>query len=301
MAFAMACNCARRQTEPGKDARGNCPADDGNSLGLGACGTCPSCKKIRSGNHPDILSVSASGAIIKVDQIRALCARLALKPYEARTRFAIIAEAHKLNAEAGNTLLKTLEEPPACTVFILTAPQASDLLPTIVSRCQHIRFQPLSPASLIAGIQAAHRLDADAAAVIAAMAGGSMTRAGTMARANWLGRRNWIIRELDALPHQSVNLSLAFSETLAKNRKWLKTAFDIMKNWLRDCVIYHYAPHRIINQDLTDQIRKTTQQTTVPDLLKKIRALEKAETAIESNANLRLTLDALVLALSKGS
>jgi DNA polymerase-3 subunit delta' len=298
MAFAMACNCTNRRAEAVELTPADC-MDAG--AGLGACGTCPSCKKIRSGNHPDLITISASGPIIKVEQIRALCGRLTLKPYEARNRFAIISDAQKMNAEAGNTLLKTLEDPPASTVFVLTAPQASDILSTIVSRCQQIRFQPLSPASLQAEVQKKYGLDADSAEAIAAMAGGSMTRAHAMAGANWLDRRNWIIRELNALPGQPVNLSLAFSETLAKNKQWLETAFEIMKNWLRDCIVCQFAPRWIIHRDLSDQLINTTQKTGIPDLLQKIRAIEKAETAILSNANPRLTLDALVLALSKGS
>ena len=82
--------------------------------------------------------------MIKIDQIRELCQVLTMKPYEARVRVVIIADAHTLNPAAGNALLKMLEEPPARTVLILTAPQTGDLLPTIVSRCQHIRFKPIA-------------------------------------------------------------------------------------------------------------------------------------------------------------
>jgi DNA polymerase-3 subunit delta' len=267
---------------------------------LAPCGKCPSCKKILSCNHPDIISISSAGPIIKVDQVRALCARLALKPYEARKRFAIIPEAHKLNAEAGNTLLKILEEPPGHTVFILTAPQASDLLPTIVSRCRQLHFHPLPLESVKAYVQDTHGIDSETAAVVAAMAGGSMTRADAIAKSGWIARRNWIIEELEALPDRPVNLCLAFSEVLTKNRQWLFTAFEIMKSWLRDMVVCQYAPHRIINQDLSEQLNIRSKKAGIKDLLQKIKAIEKAEKDIQSNANLKLTMDLLVLSLAKG-
>ena len=112
MALAMAGNCAHRLTGNTVSPKTGAAPDE-----LHFCGKCPACKKILSGNHPDILLVAADGPIIKVDQVRTLCARLALKPYEADTRFAIIPDAHKLNPEAGNTLLKILEEPPGQTVL----------------------------------------------------------------------------------------------------------------------------------------------------------------------------------------
>ena len=295
MALAMAGNCAHRPTGNTGSPKTLAAPDE-----LHFCGKCPACKKILSGNHPDILLVAADGPIIKVDQVRTLCARLALKPYEADTRFAIIPDAHKLNPEAGNTLLKILEEPPGQTVFILTASQGSDILPTIVSRCQQIRFHPLSLESVQAYIQHTHDVGEETAAVMAAMAGGSTTRADAIAKSGWMARRNWIIDELEALPELPVNLCLAFSEILAKNKQWLFTAFELMKNWLRDTVVCQYAPHRIVNQDLLEQLSIKSKQADVKQLLQKIKAIEKAEKDIQSNANLRLTLDLLVLSLSKG-
>jgi len=289
--FAMACNCFERlspsQTRPSEDA------------GMEPCGRCRSCLKITSDNHPDVIWIRPAGDMIKVDQIRALCGKLALKPYEAATRFAIIAHAHKLNPEAGNTLLKTLEEPPAHTVFILTALQASDILPTIVSRCQHIRFNPVSVNSLRTYLEKTHGLEAEKAAAIAAMAGGSITRAESMIASAWVRKRDWIIDELEALPNRPVNLCLAFSEALSKNKDGIFTAFEIMKNWLRDLVIYPSAPERIINKDLTQKIKASFQKAPVGDRLQKIRAIERAEADIRSNANLRLSLDALIMTLSR--
>ena len=113
--------------------------------------------------------------MIKVDQIRALSDRLTLKPYEAAKRVAIITDAHKFNTEAGNTLLKTLEEPPEHTLFILTALQASDMLPTIVSRCQQIRFNPINRKSLATYVAHHFKVTEAEASVIASMARGSRT------------------------------------------------------------------------------------------------------------------------------
>lgn len=301
IAFAMACNCIKLQTHSvvnssNKDA----PADKLGHNDIEPCGRCRSCKKIISKNHPDIHIIKPSGDILKVDQIRELCRKLVLKPYEALIRLAIIADAHRLNAEAGNTLLKTLEEPPEHTVFILTALQASDLLPTIASRCQHIRFNPITRHSLQTYIENNFGLAPGQASAIASMAGGSITRAETMTKTDWISRRNWIINEIEALPARSINYRLAFAEALSKNKDWVFTAFEIMKHWLRDVVICKHCPEKIINMDLSDKIKTASKQTPVGLLISKIKAIEKAERDIKANANLRLTLDTLTITLSKG-
>ena len=115
MAFAMACNCSNLQSHAVSAINKDTPVKPIHQ-DIDPCGKCRSCKKIISKNHPDIHIVKPSGDILKVEQIRSLCKKLVLKPYEAMIRLAIIADAHKLNPEAGNTLLKTLEEPPDRTI-----------------------------------------------------------------------------------------------------------------------------------------------------------------------------------------
>ena len=99
--------------------------------------------------------IQPEGGVIKIAQIRNLCRILSMKPFEGETRVAILIDAHLMNPSAGNALLKILEEPPEQTLLILTARQTSDLLPTIVSRCQHIRFNPVSRDSSFRGIDSA--------------------------------------------------------------------------------------------------------------------------------------------------
>lgn len=84
--------------------------------------------------HPDLCFVSPENSI-GIDEIRELKARLAFKPFSLNFKAAVIHEAHKLTLEAQNALLKTLEEPPANTLVVLTAPDHDLLLPTVISRC----------------------------------------------------------------------------------------------------------------------------------------------------------------------
>lgn len=300
MVFAMSCNCSNIQLHAVHSPNKDTPTDRPIRDNIEPCGKCRSCKKIISKNHPDIHVIKPTGDILKVEQIRALCQKLVLKPYEAIIRLAIIADAHKLNSEAGNTLLKTLEEPPDRTIFILTTLQASDLLPTIASRCQHIRFNPITRHSIQAYIENKYDLDPTTAAAVSSLAGGSVTRAETIVSTNWIDKRKWIIDEMEALPSRSLSLRLSFSEALSKNKNRLSLSFEVMKNWLRDLLVYKYSPENIINTDLLNKIEVASKQTSENTLISKLKSIEKAERDIKANANLRLTLDALIIMLSKG-
>lgn len=107
------------------------------------CETCLSCRKINSGNHPDVFLLQPEGisASIGIDRIRAVIAAANLKPYEGKWKVFIINNAHSMNEAASNAFLKTLEEPPENTVFILISPSKELLLSTIVSRSSVVRFK----------------------------------------------------------------------------------------------------------------------------------------------------------------
>src|ERR687898_467947 len=112
-----------------------------------ACGTCAACRRIARGVHADVLVVEpGDSGSIKVDQARDAVERSAYRPFEGRRRVVIVDDADAMEASAQNALLKTLEEPPAGSTFVLVTARPDLLLPTVRSRCQRVRFTPLSPA-----------------------------------------------------------------------------------------------------------------------------------------------------------
>jgi DNA polymerase III subunit delta' len=110
------------------------------------CRACAACRKVEHGNHPDLhlLAPEGAGQQIRIGQVQQLSADLALLPLEGRFRIAIIEKAHRLNEDAQNALLKTLEEPPAAVVLVLAADDATRLLPTVLSRCTRVRLGPVA-------------------------------------------------------------------------------------------------------------------------------------------------------------
>src|SRR5216684_287951 len=153
IAVAQALNCAARPASPAAAL-----AD--------ACGTCAVCTRIARGVHPDVLLVEPgdSGAI-KIDQVRDIVERAEYRPFEGRRRVAIIDDADALVTAAQHALLKTLEEPPPSSVFILVTSRPDRLLPTVLSRCPQLRFRPLAADDIAAALMARGHNDTEARAV----------------------------------------------------------------------------------------------------------------------------------------
>lgn len=148
-----------------------------------ACDRCPACGKVSHRNHPDVHRVEPEGPgrQIKIDAVREQVREpLSLKPFEARRKVVLMDDAHAMNAESANCLLKTLEEPPPNSVLILVTPRPDQLLETIVSRCQMIRFAPLAP-EFIQSELAARGVAADIARLLSQSSGGSLGHALRMA------------------------------------------------------------------------------------------------------------------------
>lgn len=156
---------------------------------LHACQTCPGCQQVAAMTHPDLLLVQKPDDknFIPIESFigdrehrmqEGLCHDIALKPFRGGRRIAIIDDADYLNQEGANCLLKTLEEPPAAALIVLIGTSQQRQLPTIRSRCQVIRFLPLSDAQVIELLAGMHVVeDASRLATLAPRAEGSLRRA----------------------------------------------------------------------------------------------------------------------------
>ena len=186
------------------------------------CGTCPDCLQVAAGSHPDLeyLAKPPDKTMIPVELFigdrehrgrEGLCHRLSLKPSFGRRKIAIVDDADNMNVEGANCLLKTLEEPPVGSVLVLIATSLSKQLPTIRSRCQIVRFRPLSAAA-VAELLREHGVDPAAADEAAMSSDGSLESA--MAHLDGgLGEfRSVLLHSLTAEVADSVGLAKAISK-----------------------------------------------------------------------------------------
>jgi DNA polymerase III subunit delta' len=146
----------------------------------GGCGACNACRRARSARHPDVIEVVPAGTFVVVDQVEEMMKEAFTSPFEAERKVIVLTEADRMNEPAANKLLKTLEEPPARTHFLLLSEAPDELLPTVRSRCQRIDFAALSDADVAEGLVAAG-VPPDAAAAAARLASGRLDRARSLA------------------------------------------------------------------------------------------------------------------------
>jgi DNA polymerase III subunit delta' len=168
-------NAIGKKTLAGEFAKAlNC--DEGDNL-HDACGQCPSCLKIQHSNHPDMIFIEADGQFIRINAIREIQEQMKFKPLEGRWRAVIIDEADKMRDEAANALLKTLEEPSASNILILISSRPYSMPATIISRCRHMRFNPLPAAAIARFLVEQKGIDEQKSGLLAGLSGGSIGRA----------------------------------------------------------------------------------------------------------------------------
>jgi DNA polymerase-3 subunit delta' len=172
----------RAETDPRThgptDPRTLGPTDPGTHGPTDPCAECAACRRIARRVHADVLFLEpGETGSIKIEQIREAIERSAYRPFEGRRRVVIINDADAIVSEAQNALLKTLEEPPPASTFVLITDRPDTLLPTVRSRCQRIRFGSLAPADVAGVLMRQHAFDEKDAHAAASLSEGSIGRA----------------------------------------------------------------------------------------------------------------------------
>ncbi|MFH1077587.1 MAG: DNA polymerase III subunit delta' [Pseudomonadota bacterium] len=267
--------------------------------GSNACGNCPACKKIASGNHPDFFVVEASGAYIKIDQIRALRKDFALKPFEGKCKVAIIVDAHLMRMEAANALLKITEEPPPDSFLILTAHQVSDVLPTIASRCQHVEFAPLPFQLIMKKLMENKKLDNSLASAVAAYANGSMGAAIETDAEKVMEDRLYLIEKIENLSISRLRNAFDLAAWLDEKKDDMDKSLEMLKSWIRDLVLTKMSSQGIINQDLAEKISIAAARYSISNLASKLKIIQDAQIALTRNLNRRSTLEVMLIRMCR--
>lgn len=263
------------------------------------CGACWSCRQIARGQHPDILEVGLdperTAPIISVEQARKLVGQLALHPYQARVRIVTLDPADALSPEAANALLKTLEEPPGATVFVLVTAAVSRLLPTVRSRGQRVRFTPVPEAELVPWLAARGLPDAE---WLARESGGCPGRALALAE----GEATAALEARDALLHAlagPVDELFAYAESLVKGERgdWLprvERALDALSRLVRDTMVVEGGRRPLYNPDRLELVRTWAGGLGLDGARRVAVAVESARRDVEAYVNARLLVEALL-------
>ena len=285
--FAKALNCLSPETEE-------------------ACGSCDSCRKIDDQIHPDFFFVeptkstpTAREAAIKIDAIRELQKKLGFLPYQGKAKVAIIDQVEKMNAQACNAFLKTLEEPPSATILILLTSNIYQLLPTLISRCQGIRFNPLPPEAIrkILQSQDDEKLDPAELDLRVGRSKGQVSRALSDEATQTSSYRPAMIDLIGQVSFKRMDLLFQWSKAMAKGSEPLSQILEELLGLLRDLTFIKSggSPDQLLNRDLITQLEPVARKKSLSHLLKMTEAVNQTQYALSGNANAQLALETMLL------
>ena len=283
--FTKALNCLGEEAEKGD-----------------ACDHCSSCKKIDHALHPDVLLIEPEGQNIKIDQIRQLQRGLAYRPYEGKRSVCILTAADRMAPNMSNILLKTLEEPPLHTVIVLLANNSAFILPTILSRCQLIRFNPLPTPLVSKWLTESKGLHEEEAHLLASLSEGSPGKALEIQEEMRQIPREELLKDWVGLKSLSPEKIGSWVGSLPSERESLLLILEVAKTLLRDLVMMKTLKKEpnLIHSDLLPVMESTVKNWSLSSLLKRMEILNQAALSIKANANTGLALEAMMLSWAEG-
>jgi DNA polymerase-3 subunit delta' len=284
-----------------------------------ACGVCSSCVRIKKlnyptrddpdewtqiiwTNHPDVGLVVAPRRVLRVEQMRQIEKEANFRPFEGKARVFLIDEADKLNDASANALLKVLEEPPKTSHLILITARPAMLLPTILSRCQMIRFSPLTPDEIERHL-VKNNIDVKTARLRARAAGGSMGRALSGDLVTFTSQRKAMIKVLNALVLSNDRAQLLRSaEQLneAQYKDEFEERLDVLETLIRDAWMLSLGVEtsRIVNEDLSAELKEVAQKLDPGRAGDWILQIEDLREQLIVNVNRKVTVDSLFLVMA---
>lgn len=285
------------------------------------CGVCRSCVKIEKNINPDVRVIeglptgwdlSKDGFVapprknererrtLRVDQFKKdLLPWLATAPFESKYKIPILRRFEEANDETANALLKTLEEPPSHAVLILTAQDASLLLPTIVSRCQVLALRPLAVETVAEVLKERWKVKRDEAKLLARVSGGRIGWAvRAAADAKILKTRSEALDELNALLREGRAERITRADELTKDTDELPQLFDYWLMWWRDVLLLQSGDGaRVTNVDYADELGSQAHQYSIEQVERALTATRTAARQLRQNANAKLVIEVLTLEL----
>jgi len=281
----------------------NCEAPE---IGEG-CGRCKPCRQLLGGNFPDVELIEPDGQSIKIEQVRELERRFAYKPVAGRYRVTVVRPAEAMTEEASNAFLKTLEEPPAGNVLVLNGTEPSDLLPTIVSRCQKVVFRRIPPRGIEEWLIDNKRMDREKASVLARISDGSLGRALDMEESGFLEKRHahlLALTKLLRLPRdEAVEWASRFVKEIGKEdrQEEMGALLGLWKTWYRDLLLLKAkgSEDSLINMDLSHELKIAAEAFKIENLVSSLLAFDQAEKDILRFRNQELVLENTVLRLKQ--
>ena len=272
-----------------------------------ACDECTSCRKIENRTHPDFFFVepikntlTAREAVIKIEAIRELQRKLAFHPYEGKVKAVIIDNADLMNLQAANSFLKTLEEPPSATILILISSNPFKLLPTLISRCQTIQFQPLTHKNIekiLKEIMPEQMIGNDTLAFRTLRSRGSVKKALAEDIENIVNIRKEIVNLLETISFDRMDIVFSQAKFWASRSDQWEIILNELMELVRDLAFFQSgcSESEVYNRDIAKRLKLLATRKTVNSWLKIFNAIHTTKIALSGNANAQLFFENMLI------
>lgn len=272
--------------------------------GTDGCMECHSCKQAMNHNQPDIIYVSHEKPnTISVDDIRSqLNNDIGIKPYSSKYKIYIVDEAEKMNVQAQNALLKTIEEPPAYAVILLLTTNADTFLPTILSRCVTLNIKVVPDEKIKKFLMKEYQIPDYQADVCVAFAQGNVGKAIQLAVSSDFNELKaavlQLMKRLDDIEIYEMGAAI---KQINEYKLTINDYFDLMMIWYRDILLFKATGdvNGLIFKDEVYDIKRQAEKSSYRGIEKILEALHKAQIRLNANVNFDLVIELLLLTIKE--
>lgn len=269
----------------------------GNENVFDSCGECPSCKRIMHDNSPDVIYVTHEKTVVSVDDIREqLSDTISTRPYISKKKIYIVDDAEKMNNQAQNALLKTLEEPPDYAVIILLSKNAWSFLPTVLSRCVKLSMKPLLMEEVQAYLMKNKALPDYMARLFAMFSQGNLGKAINAASdEGFIEKRGAVVELMRSIKGKPLYEYSKKAAELSSDKEGLQQFFDLLLLWYRDVLLYKSCldESRLCFRDESFTIRQQAKDLSYQKINAIFDAIDEARMKINFNVRADVTLTEL--------
>ncbi|MCK5259631.1 MAG: AAA family ATPase [Candidatus Omnitrophica bacterium] len=252
------------------------------------CDTCSSCIKINTGNHPDVIVIdNGNDESIKIEQIRELLSRNKLRAFMANKKVFIIKNIENLTLDGANAFLKTLEEPAADSLLLLTASALETVLDTVKSRCHMVHFPSMSDHDLAGRLRDDHDVETENARLFAYFAQGSLGAAKKLKKMRFIDKKNGLIDEFILNRPQEASI-----KSLLAKKDETRNFLNVLLSWMRDALLAKAGvrDNRLIHIDRIDELNVFARNYTFEELQAINGSVVKMCRLLADNLNIKLPL-----------
>ncbi len=272
--------------------------------GVDPCMECRSCRQAAGRNQPDIIYlVHDKPNTISVDDIRTQINNdILLKPYSSKRKIYLIDEAEKMNIQAQNALLKTIEEPPSYAVILLITSNSDAFLPTILSRCVSLNLKAVSDDKIRRYLMSQYMIPDYQAKICVSFAQGVVGKAIQLASSDdFNGLKSSALQLIKRLSEINLYEMEAAVKQIGEYKLSIQDYFDLMMVWFRDVLLFKATKdvNRILFKDEFYEIKRQAEHSSYQGLEEILHSLQKAQTRLNANVNFELTIELLLMTIKE--